>query len=105
MEDQFLFVVEHAFQISGRGCVLAPGLSTEAGAPTVRVGSQIRLVTPEGGSLHVRVRGIEMLNYGSRRPEKITLPILVSAGITKHQVPPGTKVFLAVAAGAATNGA
>jgi translation elongation factor EF-Tu-like GTPase len=103
MEDQFLFVVEHAFQISGRGCVLAPGLSTETGAPTVRVGSQIRLVTPEGRSFHAQVRGFEMIQYWPRRPEKIALPILVS--ITKDQVPAGTRVYLAVAAGATDNGA
>lgn len=105
MEDQFLFVVAHAFQISGRGCVLAPGLSAETGAPTVRVGSQIRSVTPEVGSFHAHVRGIEMLNYVSRRPEKINLPILVSVGITKDPIPTGTKVFLAIAADAATDGA
>ena len=105
MEDQLLFVVEHAFQISGRGCVLAPGLSTEPGGPTVRVGSRIRLVTPEGESFDTLVRGLEMLNYGARRPEKITIPILVSAGVTKERVPPGTKVFITAAASTATNDA
>jgi len=101
MEEPLLFVVELAFQISNRGCVLVPGLSTEPGAPHVRVGSEIRLVTPGGQSINTHVRGIEMLNYGSRRPEKITAPILLPPTISKEQVPVGTQVFLRAATGTA----
>ena len=104
MTDPLLFIVEHAFQISGRGCVLVPGLSTDPGGPMVSVDSSIRLVTPAGQIIDTHIRGVEMLNFGSRRPEKITAPILVSAGITKEQVPAGTKVFLHIAAGAGSNG-
>jgi len=94
MEEPLLFVVEFAFQISQRGCVLVPGLSTEHGAPRVRVGSEIRLVTPNGESINTHVSGIEMLNYGSQRPEKRTAPILLPPSISKEQVPVGTHVYL-----------
>ncbi len=96
MEEALLFIVEAAFQLSKRGCVLAPGLSSQPDLPVIRVGSPIRLVQPGGQVLDTHICGIEMLNYGSRRPEKITFPILLPAGITKEQVPAGTKVFLRV---------
>jgi hypothetical protein len=105
MEDPLLFTVELAFQISNRGCVLVPGLATEPGGPVIKVGSQIRLVTPEGELIDTYIRGIEMLNYGSRRPEKITAPILLPPSITKECVPPGTKVFLRIGGNANTDGA
>jgi hypothetical protein len=105
MEEPLLFVVDAAFQISNRGCVLVPGLSAEPGGPTVRVGSPIRLLLPEGKVINTAIRGIEMLNYGSRRPEKITLPILLPPDISKEQVPVGTKVLLCHAATAGADGA
>jgi len=89
-----LFTVEQAFQISGRGCVLAPGIAPAPGLPTVRVGDPIRLVKPNGESIETRVHGVEMLNYGARpRPTTIHTPISVPHPITKEDVPPGTQVF------------
>jgi hypothetical protein len=43
MEQILLFVVDDAFQITGRGCILVPGPSVEPGAQTVRIGDAIRL--------------------------------------------------------------
>jgi translation elongation factor EF-Tu-like GTPase len=92
VEPRLLFVVEDAFQITGRGCVLAPGPVAEAGGPVLRVGDRIRLVKPDGQSIETTVRGIEMI--GRRpRPAVITAPILLPREITKDQVPPGTHVF------------
>jgi len=92
VDPTLLFVVEDAFQITGRGCVLVPGPVAEAGGPVVRVGDPIRLVKPDGQSIDTTVRGIEMI--GRRpRPAVITAPILLPREITKDQVPPGTHVL------------
>ena len=92
MEPTLLFIVEDAFQITGRGCVLVPGPSAEAGGPTLRVGDPIRLVKPDGQVVDTSVRGIEMI--GRRPPPKvITAPILLPPEIKKEQVPIGTQVL------------
>ena len=86
MSSTLLFIVEDAFQISGRGCVLVPGPSTEPGDP-------IRLVKPDGHAIDTCVRGVEMIH---RRPppKVVTAPILLPKEITKDQVPVGTRVLL-----------
>jgi hypothetical protein len=93
MSSTLLFVVEDAFQISGRGCVLVPGPSAEADGPALRVGDPIRLVKPDGQTVDTFVRGIEMIH---RRPppKVITAPILLPKELTKDQVPVGTQVLL-----------
>lgn len=93
MEPTLLFIVEHAFQITDRGCVLVPGPSAESGGQALRVGDPVRLVTPDGQVVDTVVRGIELINRRPR-PQLITLPILLPRNITKEQVPVGTRVFL-----------
>ena len=94
MDLPILFTVEQAFQISGRGCVLVPGIPPTPGLPPVRVGDPIRLVKPNGESIETSVHGVEMINYGQRpRPTTIYVPISVPHPITKDDVPPGTQVF------------
>jgi translation elongation factor EF-Tu-like GTPase len=92
MESTLLFVVEDAFQISGRGCVLVPGPVAEAGGPEVHVGDPIRLVKPDGSRIDTFIRGIEMI---CRRPQPkvLTAPILLPTDVSKADVPVGTKVF------------
>lgn len=92
MDPVLLFVVEDAFQITGRGCVLVPGPVAEVGGPEVRVGDRIQLVTPLGRTIETKIRGIEMV--GRRpRPKVITAPILLPPDVHKDDVPAGTKVF------------
>lgn len=88
-----LFTVADRFQIRGRGCVLVPGLSTEAGSPVVRVGDAIQLRTPDGRVIDTHIRGVEMINY-LRKPERITAPILLPSNLSTEDVPVGTEVFL-----------
>lgn len=93
MEPVLLFTVQDAFQLTDRGCVLAPGPSAEPGAQAVRIGDRIRLRKPDGHSFDTFIRGLEML--GRRpRPEVITAAILLPKEITKHDVPKGTEVWL-----------
>jgi len=88
-----LFTVAECFHITGRGCVLVPGLSTEPGAPAIGRNSRIRLRTPSGVEIDSFIKEIEMITY-RKRPEKITVPVLLPNDISKEQVPAGTEVFL-----------
>ena len=93
MRPVLLFTVEFAFQITGRGCVLVPGPSLEAGAPTARVGDRIRLHHPDGKSIDTVIRGLDML---ARRPRSTanTAPLLLPSAFTKEDIPEGTEVWL-----------
>ena len=93
MGPTLLFTVECAFQITGRGCVLAPGPSLAAGAPAVRIGDRIRLHHPDGKSIDTVIRGLDML---ARRPQSIanTAPLLLPSAFAKADIPEGTEVWL-----------
>jgi hypothetical protein len=94
MTCALLFTVVEAFQLSGRGCVLVPGIGPDSGISNVRVGDRIRLIKPDGESIDTAVHGVEMIHYTAMRPpEKIFVPILLPSTISKADVPPGTQVF------------
>lgn len=93
MNTQPLFVVEQTCDLSGRGCVLAPGPSIEEGAQPVRAGDPIRLVLPMGGTIDTHIKSLGWLKR-LVRPAVLTAPMLLPKEITKGQVPVGTKVFL-----------
>ncbi|MCD6673764.1 MAG: hypothetical protein LT106_13020 [Burkholderiaceae bacterium] len=98
MQTTLLFTVADAFQIKGRGCVLAPGPSAEPGTTPIHIGDAIRLIFPDGGSVDTQIRGLEMINF-RKRPEVITVPILLPSDLKKDDVPPGTQVYLLRRAG------
>ena len=96
MSETFLFTVVEAFALSGRpGPVLVPGFLQSANFPTMRIGAQIRLVTPGGESIETLIAGFEKISYGRRRsPDKVCTPITLPPSISKDQIPVGTEVFL-----------
>lgn len=94
MEQILLFTVEDAFQITGRGCILAPGPSVEPGAPTVSLGDSIRLRKPDGESVDTVIEGLEMLGWRRPKPQVITAPLLLPTTFCKTDVPKGTEVWL-----------
>lgn len=76
MKLPLLFTVEEAFEISGRGCVLVPGIGETSEVSNVQIGDRIRLVKPNGDVIDTSVSGVEMINYGRRVPlPKISVPI------------------------------
>lgn len=93
MDPVLLFIVEDAFQIAGRGCVLVPGPSAEQGSQRIRIGDGLRLRKPDGNSFDTVIQGVEMI--GRRpRPKVITAPILLPRDVKKGDVPTGTEVWL-----------
>jgi hypothetical protein len=96
MADIFLFTVADAFVLSGK-LTLVPGLPQNPDLPTIRVGAQIRLATPDGTSVESHIAGFEKISYGRKLPrDKISMPISLPSFLSKTQVPAGTEVFLVV---------
>jgi hypothetical protein len=94
--ETFLFTVVDAFFLSGRaGPVLVPGIPRNANLPTMRIGAQIRLASPDGLSFETQIGGFEKISYGRKLPaDKICIPISLPSSISKDQIPAGTEVFL-----------
>jgi hypothetical protein len=88
-----LFTVADRFQIENLGCILVPGLSTESGAPSLRIGARIRLHTPEGREIDTSIKDFAMISYQTM-PEKLTVPVLLPKDLSKDDVPVGTDVLL-----------
>lgn len=88
-----LFQVTHCFRIGHSGCVLAPGVSAKTGAPTVHIGSRIRLKAPDGAQVDTYVRGMERVRQ-FQSPSEVTIPIVLPKEIAHEQVPVGTLVYL-----------
>jgi hypothetical protein len=80
--------VEAVFSISGRGCVIAPGIP-KGGASRVKMGDALVLKRPDGRELRTHVRGIEM----GGAPQSLGIPILVGADLVKDDIPIGTEVW------------
>lgn len=84
--------VEEVFDLTDRGCVIAPGISKDSKC-TVLIGSSLLVIRPDGTKLETEVKGIEMIN-----PIKLQVaatPILLPRDIKKVDVPKGSKVYLA----------
>lgn len=92
LEPQLLLTVEDAFLISGRGCMLIPGLVAGSVLPLQR-GDLLQLLLPGGQTAETAIYGLEAIhNRKSENPE-IRFYITLPKQIRKEDVPTGTKVF------------
>ena len=86
-----LFKVEDVFDISGRGCVMAPEIPFSSLDISIRVRDRIQLRTPEGDVLNTYIASIELVkpSDGSACRAAIVLP----RELLKKDVPIGTEVY------------
>lgn len=85
-----LFVVEDAFTLADRGTVIVPGIPRDSG-PNVRQGDLIVLICPKTERAFTsEICGIELVSPPSPRG----WPALLTTGISKDDVPPGTLVWV-----------
>jgi hypothetical protein len=88
-----LSIVEGVFELSGRTSVIvAPGIPRNFGYK-VQPGDRITLERPDGSTLESFVAGIEMLSP----PSPLAIPFQLGEGVTKDEVPIGTKLWIDVA--------
>jgi hypothetical protein len=86
----FLSTVEAVFEISGRGCVIVPGVPPND--RIARNGSRIELRKPDGSILQTKIVALEI--FARVEPSKKCYPILLPEGISKADVPIGTEVWI-----------
>jgi len=82
--------IENVFAITGRGCVIVPGVPNSL-VQEVKGGSSIVIETPTNERFDATIAGLEMINRG--RPTDHT-PFLVRGIIDKALLPIGSQVFL-----------
>lgn len=90
MATRLLFKVEDVFDISGRGCVLAPvirdGLDFK-----IRSKDRIQLRTPGGSVRETHIASIELLKPLDGGPCRMA--IMLPRNLVKGDVPIGTEVW------------
>ncbi len=91
---EYLFTIADRFEITGRGCVLVPGIPESIKIP-IRVKDRILIRLPSGIEVTTYIAGLELINYGSRkRPVSISAPILLPKEIKKEDITDGSEVYL-----------
>jgi len=86
----FLSKVDDVFQLTGRGCVVVPGIPESWDKKVIKVGDAIILKRPDMPEICTVVQGLEM---GARTTPKIT-PLLLGDGVSKEMVPIGTELWV-----------
>lgn len=96
MSEILLFTVQETFKLSGRpGPVLVPGIPEKPGLPSIRIGTRIFIVTPNGERIDTQIAAFEMINYGRRPlPDNFSAPIGLPPSLSRDQIPVGSKVYL-----------
>jgi len=87
---RFLFQIEDVFDISGRGCVVVPGIPFTF-PESVRVGAHILVEAPSGSRLETTISAFEMINRGKLMDHA---PFSLPREVSKAQLPIGSRVYL-----------
>jgi hypothetical protein len=87
-----LLTVEDAFQISGRGCLLTPGLPAST---KLRLGPRmtVRLVRPDGEVFDSVIKGLDALHNRRTDEPEVRFFITLPESVSPTEVPPGTTIF------------
>ena len=86
----FISKTEDVFQITGRGCVVAPGIPKSSPDLKIKIGDTVILKRPDGSEIETTIRGIEMVG----RVSLAFIPVLLGSEITKDMVPVGTELWI-----------
>ncbi len=83
--------VADVFTITGRGCIIIPGMPyPSATIPVLRRGAPIILRRPDGTKLLTSIRELERI---SCYPAVLFIPVLLPVTITKGDMPVGTEIW------------
>lgn len=86
---QFLCKIEDVFEITGRGCVVAPGAPFTL-RPLITTGAALLIRNPNGMIIRTTLVGVEMLNRG--RPVQHA-PILLDSRVKKSDIELGAELY------------
>lgn len=92
---KFIEEVEDVFDISGRGCVIIPGIPYSF-EPAIGIGAELEIYNPSGSIVSATLKGIEMLNRGKPMEHA---PFSVNRDVKKGDIEIGAKLYLVKCAG------
>lgn len=87
---KFIEEVEDVFSISGRGCVIVPGIPYSF-EPKIGSGVKIQFHNPSGSIVTTTIQGLEMINRGKPMNHA---PFSVDKSIKKSEIELGAKIYL-----------
>ena len=87
---KFIEEVEGVFDISGRGCVIVPGIPYSF-EPVIGIGAELEFHNPSGSIVSTTLKGVEMINRG--RPMN-HVPFCVNRNVKKCDIEIGAKLYL-----------
>lgn len=96
-ERHLLLTVEEAFHVSGRGCLLTPGLPADPSLP-LRRGDAVHLLQPNGQATESAIAGIDAVHNRNTDSPEIRFFVTLPRQVKKEDVPKGTLVYLAAKA-------
>lgn len=92
---EFLFEVDEVFEIEDRGILLAPGIRFDSMGSSICGGTPISLHRPDGTIVETTINDLPMIRYLPETPQSERMvPLALPRGISKREVPIGTRVFV-----------
>jgi hypothetical protein len=82
--------VEDVFDISGRGCIIVPGIPYSFDPP-IGIGAKLEIRNPSGHVVLATLKGIEMINRGRKMQHS---PFLVNRAVKKGDIEIGAEIYL-----------
>lgn len=87
---KFIEKVEDVFGISGRGCVIVPGIPYSF-EPAIGIGAKLEIRNPSGRIVQATLKGLEMINRGRLMKHA---PFLVNRDVKKSDIEIGAELYL-----------
>ena len=86
---RYLCTIEDVFQITGRGCVIVPGVPKALPLP-LRLGTKLLVRQPNGKTMKTTLHGVEMIHRGRLMDH---VPISFPPHVRKDDLIIGSQVF------------
>ncbi|WDA40099.1 hypothetical protein [Erythrobacter sp. BLCC-B19] len=98
MPSTFISAVEDAFEITGRGIVVVPGIPHD-GALRIQIGDPLAIKVEGRRDVLTSVRGLEMIGRpvsmaSVAKRTQIGTPILLGPQVTLADIPAGAEIWL-----------
>ena len=87
---KFIEEVEDVFDISGRGCIVVPGIPYNF-EPVINKESILEFHNPNGSKTRTTIQAFEMINRGKPMEHA---PFSLPQEIKKKDIEPGAKIYL-----------
>jgi hypothetical protein len=91
-QPRLLITVDEALHVTGRGCLLTPGITSES-MPSVQIGDRVRLFLPSGETTESVIHGIDAVHNRNTEKPEIRFFLTLPREVKKEDIPKGTEVL------------